>query len=144
MGNLKQALESAVRIQRTRLATYEVREDFPFLRLNKSIRANQIIATFLSIPIKQRMAVALACVAAADGAAEGEHERLLKRAFHLRMSKRAIEELEAMALEPTPLDLDLDEDRFRQLEGGDLLSALIRKSDESLEGWNQEMFPVAL
>ena len=114
------------------MAAYEVREDFPFLRLNKSIRAYRIIATFQSIPVKQRMELALALANGAGGVAEGGREKLLKQAFHLRMSKRGLEELEAMALEPTPLDLDLDEDRFREVQGADVLSALIRKSEESL------------
>ena len=132
MGNLRQALESAVRIHRARLASYEVREDFPCLRLVKCVRAYRTIATFQSIPMKQRMEVALAFVTVAGGATEREHERLLKKAFHVRMSKRTIDELDSMALEPTLLDLDLDEDRFRELQGGDLFSALIRNSEESL------------
>src|SRR5665213_1843882 len=132
MGNLRQALESAVHIHRTRLAAYEVREDFPFLRLNKSIHAYRIIATFQSIPVKQRIDVALAFVTVVGGTTDREHEHLLKQAFHLRMSKRTIDELASMSLEPTPLDLDLDEDRFRELQGADLFSALIRHSVESL------------
>ncbi len=132
MSNLRPALESAVIVQRRRLAKYEVQEDFPLLRLNKSIHAYRIIATFQSIPIKQRMEVALALITATGSAAESDHERLLKRAFHLRKSKRTIDELESMSLEPTPLDLDLDEDRFRELQGADIFSALIRKTEESL------------
>lgn len=132
MRNLKQDLENAVRIHRTRLAAYEVREDFPMLRLNKSVRAYRIIATFQSIPVAQRMEVAQAFVTTTGGAAEKERERLLKQAFHLRMSKRTIEELESMSLEATPLDLDLDEDRFRELRGDDIFRALIRQEEESL------------
>jgi hypothetical protein len=132
MGNLRQALDSAVRIQRVRLAAYEVRKDFPFLGLIKSIRAYRIIATFQSIPVKQRMEVALALVTATVGITEREHEYRLKQAFHLRMSKRTTDELDSMSLEPTSLDLDLDEDRFRELQGADILNALIRHSEESL------------
>ena len=132
MRNLRQDLENAVRIHRTRLATHEVREDFPLLRLNKSVRAYRFIATFQSIPLTQRMEVARAFVTAVGGIAGGSHEQLLRQAFHLRMSRRAMDELDSMSLEPTPLDLDLDEDRFRELQGADIFSALIRQTEESL------------
>ena len=125
-------MERAVRIHRTRLATYEVREDFPLLRLNKSVCAYRIIATFQTIPVTQRTEVALAFVSAIGGTTESGHEHLLKKAFHLRMSKRTIDELESMSLEPTPLDLDLDEDRYRELQGADIFTALIRQTGESL------------
>ena len=132
MRNLRQDLESAVRIHRTRLATQEVREDFPLLRLNKSIHAYRIVATFLSIPIKQRVEVALAFVTVAGVTAGSGHEQLLKQAFHLRRSRRSMDELDSMSLEPVSLDLDLDEDRYRELQGADIFSALIRKTEESL------------
>ena len=132
MRNLRQDMESVVRIHRTRLAAYEVREDFPLLRLNKSVRAYRIIATFQTIPVTQRTEVALAFVSEIGGTTESGHEHLLKQAFHLRMSKRMIDELESMSLEPTPLDLDLDEDRYRELQGADIFTALIRQTEESL------------
>jgi hypothetical protein len=132
MRNLREALESALRVHRTRMATYEIREDFPLLRLNKSVRAYRIIATFQSIPVKQRMEVALAFVTAVAASTETTREHLLKKAFHLRMSRRSMDELDSMSLEPTPLDLDLDEDRFRELQGADLFSALIRRTEEAL------------
>lgn len=120
-----------MRIHRTRLATHEVREGFPLLRLIKSVHAYRIIATFQSVPVTQRMEVALAFVTASGTAGRGR-EQLLKQAFHLRMSKRTIDELDSMSLEPTPLDLDLDEDRYRELQGADIFNALIRKTEESL------------
>ena len=132
MRNLRQDLESAVRIHRTRLATQEVREDFPLLRLNKSVHAYRIIATFQSIPVTQRMEVALAFVTTSGVTAGSGREQLLKQAFHLRRSRRTMDELDSMSLEPAPLDLDLDEDRYRELQGADILNALIRKTEESL------------
>ncbi len=132
MRNLRQDLENALRVHGTRLAAHEVREDFPLLRLNKSVRAYRIIATFLSIPARQRMEVALAFANAIGGSSARAHENLLKKAFHLRMSKRSMDELDSMSLEPTPLDLDLDEDRFRELQGADIFSALIRNTEGTL------------
>jgi hypothetical protein len=133
MLNPTENLEKAARLHRARLAAYEVREDFPLLRLNKSVNAYRIIAAFESIPMAQRSEVALAFINASGGTVKPENERLLKEAFHLQKSKHTIEELEAMALKPAPLDLYLEEGRFRELRGDDILSAIIRKSDESLE-----------
>jgi hypothetical protein len=132
MRNPRQDLENALRIHRTRLATYEVREDFPLLRLNKSIYAYRTIAAFQTIPLKQRMEVAMALVTAAGSVAGSERDQLLRKAFNLRISKHTIDELESMSLEPTPLDLDLDEDRFRELQGGDIFSTLVRQTEVSL------------
>jgi hypothetical protein len=132
MRNLARALENATRIHQARTAAYEIREDFPLLRLNKSVRAYQIIAAFQSIPVKQRMEAALAFAAAAGDAAETKHQQLLKKAFHLRMSRHTIEDLEAMALEARPLDLDLEEDRLRELRGSDIMSALLRRTNEPI------------
>ena len=129
MRNPRQDLEIALRIHRARLATSEVREDFPLLRLNKSIYAYRAIAAFQSIPLPQRMEVAMALAAAAGSVAGSERDQLLRKAFNLRLSRRTIDELESMSLEPTPLDLDLDEDRFWELQGGDIFSALIRQTE---------------
>ncbi|HEV2693148.1 MAG TPA: hypothetical protein VG347_09665 [Verrucomicrobiae bacterium] len=90
-----------------------------------------MIATFQTLPMTQRMEVALAFVSG-NGSPGNGHEHLLKQAFHLRMSKRTIDELESMALAPSLLDLDLDEDRYRELQGADIFGALIRHTEENL------------
>jgi hypothetical protein len=46
------------------------------------------------------------------------------------MNTRTVAELGAMSLEPTPLDID--EDYFREFQGGDLFNALIRQSEGHL------------
>jgi hypothetical protein len=48
------------------------------------------------------------------------------------MSKWKIDELDSMSLEPTSLDLGLDEDRYRELQGADIFGALIRQTEESV------------
>ena len=127
MNHFNHDLENALRIHRTRLATHEVQADFPLLRLNKSVLAYRIIATFETIPLAQRVETARAFVSGGDGAGRALE---LRHAFHNRMSTRTIAELGAMSLEPTPLDLD--EDRYRELQGADLFNALIRQSEGRL------------
>jgi len=102
---------------------HEVQADFP-VRLNKSVLAYWIIATFETIPVAQRVETARAFV---SGGAGSERELQLRRAFHRRISTRTVAELDSMSLEPTPLDLD--EDRYRELHGADLFNALLRQSE---------------
>lgn len=127
MNAFNHNLENVVRVQRTRLATHEVQSDFPLLRLNKSVLAYRIIATFQTIPVAQRMETAHAFV---SGGAGTGREPGLRQAFHKRMSTRTISELDAMSLEPTPLDID--EDHFRELHGADLFNALMQQSEGHL------------
>ncbi len=127
MNNFNHGLENALRIHRTRLATHEVQADFPLLRLNRSVLAYRSIATFETIPVAQRVETARALVSGGGGTGR---ELLLRHAFHNRMSTRTAAELDAMSLEPTPLDLD--EDHYRELQGADLFNALIRQSEGHL------------
>jgi hypothetical protein len=130
MYNLKAHFEAALCTHRKRTATYEIREDFPLLRSVKSVNAYRIVATFQSIPAIERLKVAMAFLTPIHDAIEGRPEQIIKRAFHLRMSKRTIEELEFMAMGPTPLDLSLEEDQYRELRGDDILSALIQQTEK--------------
>jgi len=127
VNNFSHDLEPILRVHRTRLATQEVQTDFPLLRLNKSVLAYQTIATFETIPVAQRGEVARAFV---SGNAGTGRELQLRRAFHHRMSTHTVAELDSMSLEPT--SLDLDEDPYRELQGGDLLNALMRQSEGNL------------
>ena len=124
MGNTQNELENLLRLHRIRLATREVREDFPLLRLHKSIEAYQIIATFHTIPVAQRMEVIREHFAGSTA-----RDQRLRRAFLKRQSSRSIDQLEAM--EPTALDLD-EERCWQNRERNDLLDALIRQSERHL------------
>jgi len=127
MNNCNRSLESILRIHRTRLATDEVQADFPLLRLNKSVLAYRIIATFETIPVAQRVETARAFVSSGVGS---PRELQLRHAFHNRMGKRTVDELRALSLEPIPLDQD--EDCYREVQGADLWNALIRQSEAHL------------
>jgi len=127
MNNFNYDLENVLRIHRTRLATHEVQSGFPLLRLNKSVLAYRIIATFETIPVAQRAETARAFV---SGGAGTERELLLRRAFHNRMRTRTVAELKSMSLEPTPLDID--EDYYPELQGADVFNALIRQLEGHL------------
>jgi hypothetical protein len=127
MNNFNHNLENVLRPHRTRLATHEVQADFPLLRLNKSLLAYRIIATFETIPAAQRLETALAFVSGNTGTGG---ELLLRRAFQNRMSTRTVAELNSMSLEPTPLEID--EDYYRELQGADVFNALIRKVEGHL------------
>jgi len=127
MNNFSNNLENLLRRHRTRLATHEVEMDFPLLRLNKSVLAYRLIATFETIPVAQRVETARAFVSGGIGT-ETEHQ--LRRAFHNRMRTRTVAELRAMSLEPTPLDPD--DDCYRELQEADLLNTLVRQSEGDL------------
>jgi hypothetical protein len=127
LNNFNHDLENILRVHRIRRATHEVQADFPLLRLNKSVLAYQTIATFETIPVAQRVEVARAFV---SGSAGTGRELQLRRAFHNRMSTHTVAELDSMSLKPTPLDLD--EDRYRDLQGADLFNALMRQSEADL------------
>src|SRR3989442_5576693 len=127
MSNVNQSLETVLRLHRTRLATREVQADFPLLRLNKSVLAYRIIATFQTIPVAEREEVARAF---ASGGAGIPRELQLRHAFQNRMRKRTVDELRALSLEPT--SLDPDEDCYREVQGADLWNALIRQSEAHL------------
>jgi len=127
MSTLKQDLEKALRKYRPRLATAEVRADFPRLRLNKSLLAYRSIATFQTIPLAQRLEVARVLVS--ESRTVGD-ERLLAQAFNSRMFHRSTAELASMALDPIPLDLD--DDHFGQLEAADTFRTLMRNDEEKI------------
>jgi hypothetical protein len=127
MSHFNHNLENVLRIHRIRLAMHEVQADFPLLRLNKSVLAYQIIATFETLPVAQRVETARAFV---SGSAGTEIELRLRQAFQKRKSTRTVAELEAMSLEPTTLDID--EDHYRELQGADLLNAVIRQVEGQL------------
>ena len=127
MSELNQKLINALNFRRRRLASYEIREDFPLLRLNKSIEAYKIIATFQTIPISARESTALA-MAGFGGSIE--REAAVRRAFYARMSPCTLAELNAMSFDPTPLDLEVPETSVAQV--GDEFVAGLRTHDERL------------
>jgi hypothetical protein len=127
MNNFNHNSENVLRLHRTRLATHEVQADFPLLRLNKSVLAYRIIATFETIPAAQRLETAWAFVSGNTGTGG---DLLLRRAFQNRMSTRTVAELNSMSLKPTPLDIDGD--YYRELQGADVFNALIRQVEGRL------------
>ena len=127
MNGLDQKLIAAVSFHRRRLALYEVREDFPLLRLNKSIEAYKIIATFQTIPVSARESTALAM---AGFGGSNEQKAAVRRAFYARMSPCTLAELNAMSFDPSPLDLEVSESS--EVHVGDEFMAALRTHEERL------------
>ena len=99
MSDLKEKLAKAFRLHCGRLSEYEVREDFPLLRLNKSVQAYRIIATFHTMPFGERLEM----VAVSEDDQRCERQKMLRQAFYNRMDTHTIAELNDMANSPAPL-----------------------------------------
>jgi len=74
----------ALRVNRAKLAHDEVTQDFPLLRLNKSTEAYRIIASYLTVPLEERLVTALAF--ATFDSERTDQQRILVEAFRSRMA----------------------------------------------------------
>ena len=99
MSNLEDKLTEALSTHAARVAISEVEEDFPLLRLNKSVDAYRAIATFMTIPPEQRTEVAVACAMRRT-----PEQMAVVEAFRNRMEPRTLAQLRQMATRPAPLE----------------------------------------
>ncbi len=99
MSNLEHKLIEALSTHAGKVAMSEVEDDFPLLRLNKSVHAYLTIATFMTIPPEQRIEVAVACAMRRT-----PEQMALWEAFRNRMEPCKLAQLRQMATRPTPLE----------------------------------------
>ena len=126
--NLSADLRRAMDLQFARLMSYELKEDFPMLRLHKSVQAYRIIATFQTIPLNRRMEAALACTPSSQP--KTERQMGLRQAFFNRKESHTLAELNAMSFDP--MQLDPQSEPCDEMQAGDEFATLVRQSQERL------------
>jgi len=124
VSNLEDKLTDALSTHAARIAISEVEDDFPLLRLNKSVHAYLTIATFMTIPPEQRTEVAVACAMRRT-----PEQMAVVAAFQNRMEPRTLAQLRQMAIRPTPLEAGEPKGIPR---GDDFLIAQLRRLQEGL------------
>jgi hypothetical protein len=104
MSDLNDRVNEVMDIHFFKLMSYEIKEDFPMLRLHKSNQAYRIIGTFQTIPLGQRMEVGAALVPSRQ--AKSERQKALRESFYQRMNSNTLAELNAMSFDPAELEIE--------------------------------------
>jgi hypothetical protein len=107
--------------------THELKEDFPMLRLHKSIEAYRIVAAFKTVPQSQRLEIGLAH--APNSQPKTERQRGLRQAFFNRTHGHTLAELNAMSFDPVLLEPEYETGPG---QGGDEFVNLVRRTQERL------------
>jgi hypothetical protein len=128
MSDLNVRIDEAMEVHFSKHMAYEIKEDFPMLRLYKSTWAYRMIATFQTIPLNRRMEAGRAVVPSIHP--KSEKEKVLRESFYRRMNSNTLAELNAMSFDPSELELELSPSY--DMQSGDEFVTLLRTHEEKL------------